>query len=518
MRKIYASLFSLFTIVSFSFAQNEQLDTSALQKIKDQAINHSGVMEIAHYLTDISGPRLTNSPGYKKASEWAVHTLKDWGLQNVALEPWGDFGPGWSIQKNYVAVTEPYYHIVTAYPLAWTRGTNGLVAADVMQVNMLDPDAIKNLGNKVKGKIILPLQTDSMLRSNFEPDAQRFTNASLNEVTDKSVLHEEEIKGMVGYLGMLKEAIRLLQQQSCVAVLNMNIGNRDGTIDAGLWFSGKKGVTPELPVLNITPEDYLSMQRSLESGNRVKMEMDIQTSFTTGDLNAYNVIGEISGTDPVLKNEIVMIGAHLDSWYSSTGATDNAAGCAVMMEVMRIFKALNIQPKRTIRIALWSGEEQGLLGSHAYVQKHFANEINMDLKPEYDRISAYFNLDNGTGKIRGLYLEGNDNVEPIFETWIKALNDSLVTRLSPGHEGSTDHVSFDDVGIPAFEFIQDPIDYETRTHHTNMDNYDHLLPGDLKQAAAVIAWFVYNTAMRDEKLPRKSKPLPHTWLFDSFKP
>ncbi|MFZ1800509.1 MAG: hypothetical protein WAU24_11650, partial [Chitinophagaceae bacterium] len=235
MKKFQVLLLSLLTTISFCFSQSEQLDTSAFQRIKDQATNHSGIMETAHYLTDINGPRLTNSPGFRKASQWAVNKLKSLGLQNVALEPWGNFGPGWSIKKTYVAVTEPYYHTITAYPLAWTKGTNGLVKADVMQLSALDPDLIKSLGDKVKGKIILPLQTDTVLRSNFEADAQRFSNEALQNLTDKSVLKEEEIKGMVGYLDNMKEAIRLLQQQGCIAILNMSSDNRDGTIDAGLW-------------------------------------------------------------------------------------------------------------------------------------------------------------------------------------------------------------------------------------------------------------------------------------------
>jgi hypothetical protein len=476
-----------FFIAIFSFAQAEITDTTVLHQFRKEAFEHSQVMATAHYLTDASGSRLTNSPGYIKASQWAAKQMQSWGLQNVHPEAWGNFGPGWSVQKNYVAVTEPYYRNITAYPFAWTKGTNGLIKAEVIQIPAPDPDIIKSLGSKVKGKIILPVQTDTALRSDFSADATRYGDDELNQLTDKSVIHADEITGMVAYLSQIKQAVRLLQEQGALAVLTMNNGDRDGTINASLWFSGKEGVTPDLTTLNIGPEDYLTIQRSLETGIKVGMEMDIQTEFNNDDQAAYNVIGEIPGSDPVLKNEIVMIGAHLDSWHSSTGATDNAAGCSVMMEVMRMFKALNIQPKRTLRIALWSGEEQGLLGSHAYVQKHFADINTMQTKEEYSNISAYFNLDNGTGKIRGLYLEGNELIKPVFEQWIQPLSSDAVTRLSPGHEGATDHVSFDAVGIPAFEFIQDPIDYETRTHHTNMDNYDHLLPADLKQASMVVA-------------------------------
>lgn len=509
---------AVFFIYISAFTQTETIDTSVLHQFRLQSSEHSQVMETAHYLTDICGPRLTNSPGYLKASAWAVKQLQSWGLQNVHLEPWGEFGPGWTVKKSYASVIIPFYHTITAYPFAFTKGTNGLVSAEVIQIATLDIDVIKSLGNKVKGRIILPVQTDTVLRSDFAADAARYTDDELNQLTDKSVVSAEEITVMVSYLSQLKQAIRLLQENGAICLLNMSSGDRDGTINNSLWFSGRKGLTPELTTLAIGSEDYLAMQRSLQQGNKVVMEMDVQTAFNDTDPMGFNVLGEIPGIDPVLKNEIVMIGAHLDSWHSSTGATDNAAGCSVMMEMMSMFKALNIQPKRTIRIALWSGEEQGLLGSHGYVQKHLADINNMQPLDEYNKVSAYFNLDNGTGKIRGLYLEGNEKIKPVFEEWMKALSNDGVTRLSPGHEGATDHVSFDVVGIPAFEFIQDPIDYESRTHHTNMDNYDHLLPSDLKQASMVVAWFVYNAAMRSEKLPRKPLPEAKPWLFDSFKP
>jgi len=224
------------------------------------------------------------------------------------------------------------------------------------------------------------------------------------------------------------------------------------------------------------------------------------------------VVAEIKGTDPKLKDQLVMLGGHLDSWHSGTGATDNAAGCAVMMEVMRILKSLDIKPRRTIRIALWSGEEEGLLGSRAYVKKHFADTANGKwvLKPEYDKFSSYFNIDNGTGKVRGIYLQGNDKVKDIFSQWLQPFNDLGVTTITISNTGGTDHQSFDRVGLPGFQFIQDPIEYDTRTHHTNMDTYDHLIADDLKQIATIVAGFVYDAAMRDEKLPRKDMPQPPT--------
>ncbi|HQY11744.1 MAG TPA: M20/M25/M40 family metallo-hydrolase, partial [Ferruginibacter sp.] len=253
---------------------------------------------------------------------------------------------------------------------------------------------------------------------------------------------------------------------------------------------------------------YLRIQRLVEAGQKVELEADVKTKFYNSDIKGYNVIAEIPGTDPVLKNEIVMLGGHLDSWHGATGATDNAAGCAVMMEAIRIIKASGLQPKRTIRIALWSGEEQGLLGSRGYVKNHFADPADMVLKPEHEKVSAYYNLDNGTGKVRGIYLQGNATAGAIFAKWLEPFNDLGAKTVTINNTGGTDHLAFDGVGIPGFQFIQDAIEYDTRTHHTNMDTYDHLVPDDLKQAATIIAAFVYNTAQREEKIPRKELPKP----------
>jgi Zn-dependent M28 family amino/carboxypeptidase len=258
----------------------------------------------------------------------------------------------------------------------------------------------------------------------------------------------------------------------------------------------------------LSSDDYLRVQRLVSNGQAVELEADVKTKFYDKDIKGYNVVAEIPGTDPKLSDEIVMLGGHLDSWHGATGATDNAAGCSVMMEAVRILKASGLQPRRTIRIVLWSGEEEGLLGSRAYVKNHFADPADMVLKPEHQKVSAYYNLDNGTGKIRGIYLQGNKEAGPIFSKWLEPFQDLGAKTVTISNTGSTDHVSFDGVGIPGFQFIQDPIDYDTRTHHSNMDTYDHLVPDDLKQAATLVAAFVYNTAQRDEKIPRKELPKP----------
>jgi carboxypeptidase Q len=517
MKRNCLFIFVALHLFIFSSAQNDEPDQVMMQKIREEGLNHSQVMSIAHYLTDVAGPRLTNSPGYIHASEWAVSTLKSWGLKNVRLEPWGIFGPGWTMEKCYVAMKAPYYHPIIAYPFAWTKGTAGLLNAEVVMISKLDVDSIRKYGELLKGKIILPHQSDTLLRSAFNAYATRYADSVLQNIPDTYMINAEELKGMMSMINNLRSAINLLQQMGSVALLNMNNGNRDGTVDASAWWSGKKGASPELLTLSMSPEDYLRIQRLVQSKIKVQLELDVQSKTNNEDENGKNVIAEIPGTDPLLKDEIVMIGAHLDSWYSGTGATDNGAGCAVMMEVMRILKTMNVQPRRTIRIALWSGEEQGLLGSYGYIRKHFGDPSTMKLLPDQSKVSAYYNLDNGTGKIRGIFLQNNQSAQPIFKKWFEPFTDLGATTVSISNTGSTDHFSFDAIGIPAFQFIQDPMEYETRTHHTNMDTYDHLSGEDLKQAAVIIAAFVYNTAMREEKLPRKSLPSPKPWLFDLFK-
>jgi Zn-dependent M28 family amino/carboxypeptidase len=288
----------------------------------------------------------------------------------------------------------------------------------------------------------------------------------------------------------------------------MSPRGHDGTLFVQGGGTYTAGSAPNFLDIMITMEDYLSICRLLKNGTAVKMDVDVQTAFDEKDTKGYNVVAEIKGSDPVLKDEIVMLGAHLDTWQSATGATDNAAGSAVMMEAVRILKSLGVQPRRTIRIALWGGEEQGLLGSRGYVKNHFADPATMELKPEHEKFSAYFNIDNGTGKIRGIYMQENEKVRNIFQDWFKPFNDLGAGTLTISTTGGTDHGSFDAVGLPGFQFIQDPIEYSTRTHHTNMDTYDHLIAEDLQQIATIVASFVYNAAMRDEKLPRKDLPKP----------
>ncbi|PWT99434.1 MAG: peptidase M28 [Bacteroidetes bacterium] len=517
MRK-QVRLFLLLQVLSAVtvWAQSDAPDPAIIQKIREEGLQHSQVMDIAHHLTDESGPRLTNSPGFMKAAQWAVAEMKSWGMKSN-LEAWGDFGPGWELQRSYIAMKVPYYHPIIAHPFAWTKGTNGMVTADVVFLQSLSEEAISKYKGSFQGKVVLAGVTDTVLRSAFDAYANRYTDKELDSLKDSDMFTEEMLNGMIGYFNGIRAAMRHLQKLGCVAVLNARTYNRDGTIDVAQWYTGKKDELLDLLTFEVGTEDYLSMQRLLERGKKVQIELEVKSRMIPENTKAYNVIGEIPGTDPTLKSELVMLGGHLDSWHSGTGATDNAAGCAVMMEAARILHALNLQPKRTIRVALWSGEEQGLLGSHAYVTKHFGDPVTMKLLPEQSKVSVYYNLDNGTGKIRGIYLQNNEAVRPIFQQWLQPFNDLGATAITSSNTGATDHLSFDAVGIPGFQFVQDPMEYETRTHHTNMDDYDHLSPDDLKQASTIIAAFVYLSSVRAEKIPRKPLPDPGPWLFDSFK-
>jgi len=513
MKRITNCLFAL--LFSFFAFSQESIDTSVLNKIKEEGLNHSQIEHIAHYLIDVAGPRLTNSPGYVKASTWAVTELKKWGLANAHLDPWGKFGPGWTLEKNYVAITKPYYQSMIAYPNAWTKGTNGLASGDVILIEDLNADSIKKYNYDVKGKVVLVRQKNTELRSAFTAFAERLSDDSLSKLNDTYMLTPQMMSQAKAFINNLRNAVSELEKRGAVALLFNRGASRDGTVRADEWWSGVKGRFPQLLVINTTPEDYYRIQRLVDSNIPVQLEMDVKTQMG-GDETAYNVIAEIPGTDPQLKNEVVMIGGHLDSWYSGTGATDNGAGSAVMMEAIRIIKVLNLKPKRTIRIGLWSGEEQGIYGSMGYVRKNFGDPVTMKLLPAQAAVSSYFNLDNGTGKIRGIYAQNNEKVQTIFQQWIAPLKDLGVTTVTPKNTGATDHLPFDAVGIPGFQFIQDPIEYETRTHHTNMDVYDHLSIDDLKQAATVVAWFVYNAANRPEKLPRKELPKPAPWAFEDL--
>lgn len=515
MRKIVL-LFPVLFFVFVTYSQNDAPDLNIVNKIKHEGLQNSKVMEIAFYLTDVSGPRLTASPAYLNAANWTKNKLTSWGLTNAVVEPWGEFGKGWQQERTYVAMTKPYYQPFIAIPKAWTKGTpgNSTIKGEVILITAKDSAELKQYEGKLANKIVMTWNADT-LRPSFRPDARRFEDTTLEKMA-AALPQQNAARGGRGnqmqdprFLAMQaynRTLTALMLKEKPALILSMNARGNNGTLFVSSGGQYQKDA-PEAPAsVVISSDEYLKLQRLINAGIKVELEADIKTKFFTSDLKGYNVIAEIPGTDPVLKNEVVMLGAHLDSWHGSTGATDNASGCAVMMEAMRILKVLDLKPRRTIRIALWGGEEQGLHGSRNYVKNHIGDPATMELKPEQGKISAYYNLDNGTGRIRGIYAQGNIGVTSIFTKWLEPFKDLDATTVTISNTGGTDHLSFDAIGIPGFQFIQDPIEYSTRTHHTNMDSYDHLVPADLKQASVIVASFVYHTAMRDEKLPRKEQP------------
>ena len=519
MKKII-SLFTFFLFVAASLiAQEEKLDMNMVSKIRKEGLENSKVMEIAMYLTDVNGPRLTASPGYLRAANWAKNKLSEWGLKNANVEPFGDFGKGWEQQKCYIAMTAPYYSPLIALPKAWTKGTPGKksLKGEVILIKANDTLELLKYVGQLKDKIVMTW-TSAQLKPSFEADGNRYADTVLEKmakaeprpVTQDSVRQQGQQGGnsQANQFLIQRRMNDLINKEKPALVLSMNPRGNDGTLFVGSGGSYAKDAEEAAASVVLSSDDYLRIQRLIEAGVPVKLEAEVRTKFYTDDLKGYNVVAEIPGTDPTLKEELVMLGGHLDSWHGATGATDNAAGCAVMMEAVRILKATGFQPRRTIRIALWGGEEQGLHGSRNYVKNHFADRATMETKPEYDKVSAYYNLDNGTGKIRGVYLQGNKSVDPIFTKWLEPFKDLGAQTITINNTGGTDHQAFDAIGIPGFQFIQDQIEYNTRTHHTNMDTYDHLVPEDLKQAATIVASFVYHTSQRDQRLPRKEKPKP----------
>ncbi len=505
---------SLLLPALYTRAQDEKLDLATIQKIRQEGLQNSHVMDIAFHLTDASGDRLTASPGFMRAANYAKQQLTQWGLTGAALDPWGDFGKGWELQKSYVALTAPYYKPLIAFPKAWCGGTDGLKSASVLLISATDSAGLDKYKGQLSGKILI-LDVSQVYQQSFKPDASRYTDEQLDSMSkvvmrpvDTAELRRRRAGFNRGGMAMLNTLKSMALSEGAVAILSQSPRGHDGTLFVQGGGSYQPGAPANFLDIVITLEDYMTIVRLLKAGTPVNLDTDVKTTFYTDDTKGYNVIAEIKGTDKKLKDEVVMLGGHLDSWHSATGATDNAAGCTVMMEAVRILKALGIQPRRTIRIALWSGEEEGLLGSRGYVKKTFADPATMQLLPAHDKLAAYFNIDNGTGKVRGIYLQGNEACRPIFTQWLQPFHDLGANTVTISNTGGTDHQSFDAVGLPGFQFIQDEIEYSTRTHHTNMDSYDHLREDDLKQIATIVAAFVYDAAQRDEKLPRKELPKP----------
>jgi carboxypeptidase Q len=509
-------------VAPFVGAQTEKLDFAMLGKIRDEGLSRSQVMDHISWLSDVYGPRLTGSPAIQQASEWAMKKFSEWGLANVHQERWA-FGKGWSLVRFSAHLVEPQVQPIIGFPHEWSSSTRGTVTADVVRVRIAGEEDFATYRGKLAGKIVLT-QPGRRVRMLEGPIILRMDEKWTAEAETTPVPTAPAGGGRGNNAAALRQKIAdFYSAEGVVAVLDrgsdsdMAAGGSDLSWqqqhpDGGTIFptgSGPRDATAgrNPPEVTLAVEHYNRMVRILDKGIPVTIELNIETKFfdeTTP--NGFNTIAEIPGSD--LASEVVMIGAHFDSHPYATGATDNATGSAAMMEAMRILKATGAKPRRTIRVGLWGGEEQGLLGSRAYVRDHFADVETMTLKPEHAKLAAYFNSDNGTGRVRGIWLQGNMAVRPIVEQWIAPLRDLGVAIVAPRSVSQTDHVSFDNVGLPAFQFVVDRLEYNARTHHSTMDTFDRVQREDMVQQATVVAVFAYDAAMRDEKLPRKALPAP----------
>jgi carboxypeptidase Q len=494
-----------------SGARPDTADLDAIARIKAEGLQRSQVMDTLWFLTEVHGPRLTNSPQIKEAAKWAMERLRGWGLANVRQESWGPFGRGWSNDKLTANVLSPQPFPLIAFPRAWTPGTPGTVTADAA-VAVLTSDAdLAGWTGKLRGKIVL-ISRNPDVRAQLTPLGRRLTDAELQDLQGQPVTATRARGGRAG--GARPEpnfTYRLMQffaREGVVATLEPGTGRSDhgAILVSNAPRQYRDGNDPAtVPQLIVATEHYNRIARLLDSNMPVRLELTIANRFHDGG-DAFNVLAEIPGTDKA--DEVVMLGAHFDSWHAGTGATDNASGSAAMMEAMRILKTSGLTLRRTVRLALWTGEEQGLLGSRAYVKQQFGEPDTMRLLPGHARLSAYFNMDNGTGAIRGVYLQGNEAVRPAFAAWMEPFRALGMTTLTIRGTGGTDHLAFDEVGLPGFQFVQDPIEYGTHSHHTNMDVYDRIQPEDMLKNSVIIASFVYHAANRDERLPRKPLPQP----------
>jgi carboxypeptidase Q len=545
--RLATALSFVFTAFAGPARAQDGPDPAAMGRIRDEGFNRSKVMEISSWIEDVYGPRLTGSPNVKKAGDWVIQSMRSWGISNPHYEAWGPFGHGWVNEGFTAQVVAPQFYPIIAYATPWSFGTSGTVAGEVVLGVKIDsaPDFAKYHG-KLRGRWIMADEPRAV-PPHFTGDACRFDEAQLQA----AVTAQRETKcntpadsqlarfaaagtggragrggppaagapaaagrggrgggGRGGAGGFQQELTDFYVAEGVLGILHSGAGTYS---DGAFGVQGGRGPSeiPKTGIANIMlmADHYGRIYRTAEKGIPVKVEINARNVFTP-DTGSFNIVGEIPGADARLKDEVVMLGAHFDSWAAGTGATDNGAGSAVMLEALRILKTLNLPMKRTVRLALWTGEEQGLLGSRAYVRQHFGyvDSLGQHFTPEWGKVAGYFNVDNGSGAIRGVYAEHNEAVVPIFKAWLEPFRDLGASTVTLAPTTGTDHQSFDGVGMPGFQFIQDELDYSTHTHHTNMDLYERLVPHDLMQDAVIVAAFVYNTANRTEKLPRKPEP------------
>ena len=517
---------ALATVAASTLGAATAADIDMLGRIRDEGFHRSQVMALVEHLTDRIGPRLTGSPQMQAADDWTQAKFREWGLANAHLEPW-EFGDGWSFTRAEVRMTGPVPAVLAALPKAWTPGTTGVATGRAMFLEIEKLEDLEAHKGELAGKILF-LNKAPEAKDPAAPVFERYDATKLDDLANFDVPPDKEGESWRDKARKRRELWLKLSDQLVAegVIATVEVSSFENGV-VRVMGGGGQGLPNQplgVPALVMAVEPYERILRLLEQGEEVELAIDIASRFHRESPTAWNSLAEIPGSDK--SAEVVMAGAHLDSWHAGTGATDNAAGSAVVLEAMRILKALGVQPKRTIRAALWSGEEQGLLGSRAYVTEHFASrpaptdEAELALparwqkptwpitpKPEHAKIAAYFNVDNGGGRVHGIYAQENLGAKLLFEKFIEPLKDLGVTTVTMENTGSTDHVPFDGAGLPGFQFIQDGRDYGSRTHHSNIDSYEHLAEADLKQAAVVMASFLYQTAMLDGPFPRKPMPV-----------
>ena len=524
------SVFLLFVLVfqsaSSAFAQTAVATADINAKIREEGMKNSKIMRTLHYFTDVYGPRLTGSPNLKIAGEWAAKEMKTWGFDKTELEPWNFGHPGWVNERASGFITSPVQDSLVFEVLAWTPGTKSAVKGQTAQIEIPykpaddNPNILENptqaeltayfnsVKDRIKGKMVM-IGEPSSVPVNFNPPAKRRDDEALRKMLDPNTPPRQFTPppqraprpNALGFREIGEQLDKFLLDNGVKVRIN-DAGREHGQIRAfnNRSFDVKKAV----PTVILRNEDYGRISRIMENGTPVSLEFDIRNRVIPEGSTSYNVIGEITGTDKA--DEVIMLGGHLDSWHAATGATDNAIGCAVMMEAARILKAIGVKPRRTIRVALWSGEEQGLLGSQAYVTKHFGSFENPTAN--YEKFGGYFNIDSGTGRAKAFSVFGPPENAAVLNEAVKPFEDlgilGAINTDSRGLGGS-DHTSFNQAGLPGIGVLQDPIEYFTHTWHTNLDTYERIVEDDVKASAIVIAAAVYQLAMRDELLPRFEK-------------
>jgi carboxypeptidase Q len=485
MRKLLVAGFAVWLgLVPLTAYAQEPIDREMIAKIREEGLKRSKVYATFTHFTEVIGPRLTGTPAHKAAAEYARDRLKEWGAENPRLDAW-EFGRGWTLEKLTIEMIEPRYLPLMGYAEAWSSSTAGEITGTPLMLGGKPAAEVETVRSKIKGAIVLsqPIQTV------FEDKDRPQPSTAQGEVAIGAPRHPVDQTARTNAQAL----IQTLGQERPAVVLRTSFGMH-GT----MFVLGRDNGQNALPSIVLAAEHYNLIARMMQLGVPVKLRVNLQTKFYEEDKNSYNVIAELPGSDPSLKDEVVMLGAHLDSWHSATGAADNADGAAVAMEALRILKAVGAQPKRTIRVALWSGEEEGLLGSRKYADKYLTGD---DKKAERDKLSVYFNIDPGTGPIYGFYMENNEQAKQIFDAWLEPFRDLGARRnVLPGI-GNTDHLSFTRIGVPGFNVIQEYADYDVRMHHTNVDTFERVREVDLQQNAIVLASFLYHAAMRKEKIP-----------------